>query len=292
MELLLPVALKVFPGNIFMIFKHHLALINSILIGMLPSTFTTKSQREEKLKKSLQAKIEYTRFLQKTLDEMGPKGSGRSSKSASDFVQFYKEIKEQGSNNRSNLLDNDKIMKFAKLFEDQITLDNMDRQQLNAMCRLLNLTPLGTSNFLRVQIEMRLRHLRTDDRLIHKEGMNRMSHVELQNANQERGMPAFGLSEERLKAQLGEWIDLSLNYKVPPSLLLLSRTFYNVDNMAPTQKIAVAISALPEKAASATSASIGEREGKVRNIVKLEQILEEERKVRQLFKSIIKTKFL
>merc|ERR550532_2802107 len=108
-----------------------------------------------------------------------------------------------------------------------------------------------------------------------------MSHGELQNANLERGMPAFGLSEERLKAQLGEWIALSLNYKVPPSLLLLSRTLYNVDNLAPTQKIASAISALPEKAASATSATIGEREGKIRNVVRLEQIREEERKIQE-----------
>lgn len=234
----MPVALKLFPG-------------------MLPSTFTTSSQRDEKLKKSLQAKLEYTRFLQKTLDEMNPKGSGRSSRSAADFVGFYNEVKQS-----SGILDNDRIMKFAKLFEDDITLDNMDRTQLSAICRLLNLTPIGTSNFLRLQIEMRLRHLKADDRLIQKEGMDRMSHVELQNANVERGMPAFGLSEERLKAQLAEWIDLSLNYKVPPSLLLLSRTLYNIDNLAPTQKIASAISALPEKAASATSASIGEREGK------------------------------
>lgn len=213
------------------------------------------------MKKSLMAKLEYTRFLQKTLDEMGPKGAGRSSKSAADFVTFYNEVKRSSEDRSKSILDNDQIMKFAKLFEDDITLDNMDRTQLSAICRLLNLTPIGTSNFLRLQIEMRLRHLKADDRLIQKEGMDRMSHMELQNANLERGMPAFGLSEERLRAQLGEWIDLSLNYKVPPSLLLLSRTLYNIDNLAPTQKIASAISALPEKAASATSASIGEREG-------------------------------
>ena len=257
MELLLPVALKLFPG-------------------MLPSTFTTTSQREDKLKKAVVAKLEYTRFLQKTLDEIGPRGSGRSSKSARDFVAFYQEVKQGASH-----LDNDKIMKFAKIFEDDITLDNMDRNQLSAICRLLNLTPIGTSNFLRLQIELRLRHLKADDRLIQREGMDRLSHMELQNANQERGMPAFGLSEGRLKAQLGEWIALSLNYKVPPSLLLLSRTLYNVDNLAPTQKIASAISALPEKAASATSATIGEREGKIRNVVRLEQIREEERKIQE-----------
>ena len=68
-------------------------------------------------------------------------------------------------------LDNDKIMKFAKLFEDDITLDNMDRNQLSAICRLLNLTPIGTSPFLRLQIELKLRGLKADDRLIQKEGM-------------------------------------------------------------------------------------------------------------------------
>jgi len=262
MEILLPVALKLFPG-------------------MLPSTFTTSSQREEKLKKALQAKLEYTRFLQKTLDGMGPKASGsRSSRSAADFSAFYQDIKKS-SEDRSNILDNDKIMKFAKLFEDDITLDNMDRNQLSAICRLLNLTPIGTSPFLRLQIELKLRGLKADDRLIQKEGMPKMSHGELQNANLERGMPAFGLSEERLKAQLGEWIDLSLNYKVPPSLLLLSRTLYNIDNLAPTQKIASAISALPEKAATATSATIGEREGKIRNVDRLERIKEEQRKIEQ-----------
>ena len=115
MELLLPVALKLFPG-------------------MLPSPFTTSSQREEKLKKSVQAKLEYTRFLQKTLDEMGPTGSGRSSRSAADFVTFYTELKKS-SEAGSSIVDNDKIMKFAKLFEDDVTLDNMDRGQLSAICR-------------------------------------------------------------------------------------------------------------------------------------------------------------
>ena len=129
MELLLPVALKLFPG-------------------MLPSTFTTSTQREEKLKKALQAKLEYTRFLQKTLDGMGPKASGsRSSRSAADFSAFYQDIKKS-SEDRSNILDNDKIMKFAKLFEDDITLDNMDRNQLSAICRLLNLTPIGTISYI------------------------------------------------------------------------------------------------------------------------------------------------
>ena len=75
---------------------------------------------------------------------------------------------------------------------------------------------------------MQLRHLKADDVTIQKEGIDRLTHRELQNANQERGMPAYGLAEEELKTQLGDWIDMSLKYKVPPSLLLLSRTLYTL----------------------------------------------------------------
>jgi len=51
MELLLPVALKLFPG-------------------MLPSTFTSADDREVKLRRALKAKLEYARFLQKTPDAL------------------------------------------------------------------------------------------------------------------------------------------------------------------------------------------------------------------------------
>jgi hypothetical protein len=68
---------------------------------------------------------------------------------------------------------------------------------------------------------------------------------------------------------------------VPPSLLLLSRTLFLPETLEPRAKIAASISALPESAASATSAQIGEREGKIRNVVRLEQIMEEQRKIEE-----------
>ena len=68
---------------------------------------------------------------------------------------------------------------------------------------------------------------------------------------------------------------------MPPSLLLLSRTLFLPDTLEPKAKIAATISALPESAASATSAQIGEREGKIRNVVRLEQIKEEQRKIEE-----------
>ena len=96
-------------------------------------------------------------------------GKDRSSKSARDFVEFYKTVKEQGIT-----VVNKDIVKFSQLFEDEITLDTMERGQLVALCRLLELTPMGTNNFLRFQLEMKLRQLKIDDRVIQREGVQNM----------------------------------------------------------------------------------------------------------------------
>ena len=115
--------------------------------------------------------------------------SFRSSASARDFVNFYREIKA-GSNTIESI-DVEKIKKFSKvrsqsewddvqrfkllfdfvkfsifqLFEDDITLDNMTRGQLAGLCRLLELPVVGSKNILAFSIEMRLRHLKADDQV-------------------------------------------------------------------------------------------------------------------------------
>jgi LETM1 and EF-hand domain-containing protein 1 len=60
---------------------------------------------------------------------------------------------------------NEEILKFSKLFEDEITLDNLSYDQLRALCRLLDVSTVGTSYFLRFQIEMKLRQLEADDKV-------------------------------------------------------------------------------------------------------------------------------
>jgi len=260
MELLLPVALKLFPG-------------------MLPSTFASQNEKENKMRRALKAKLEYARFLQKTLDEMGPMDKGHRSQSASDFVHFYNSVKKTGA--VENEVTNKDIMKFSKLFEDEITLDNMTRGQLVAICRLLELTPIGTNAFLRFQIEMQLRKLKADDVIIAKEGVEQMTVGELQVACKERGMRALGITKEKLIQQLKQWIELSTNEKVPPSLLLLSRTLYLPETIAPEKAIEASISALPEAVATGAKAKIGEKEGKIENVTRLEIIKQEQAKIEE-----------
>ena len=59
------------------------------------------------------------------------------------------------------------------------------------------------------------------------------------------------------------------------------RTLYLPENLPPEEQIAATISALPESAAKQTTAAIGEREGKIRNVVQLEVIKEEQRKIEE-----------
>jgi LETM1 and EF-hand domain-containing protein 1 len=215
----------------------------------------------------------------KTLDDMGPMEKGHRSQSASDFVHFYNSVRKTGA--VENQVTNKDILKFSKLFEDEITLDNMTRGQLVAICRLLELTPIGTNAFLRFQIEMQLRKLKADDVIIVKEGVEQMTVGELQVACKERGMRALGITQEKLIKQLKQWIELSTNEKVPPSLLLLSRTLVLHSPSLPEKAIEASISALPEAVATGAKAKIGEREGKIENVTRLEIIKQEQAKIEE-----------
>lgn len=258
MEFLLPVALKLFPG-------------------MLPSTFQTSSAKDASVKKELKVKLEMAKFLQSTLDEMAVKKRGEAhSHNAKEFAQFCEKIRESGEDATS-----EEILKFSKLFEDEITLDSLTRPQLTALCRLLELQPIGTNNFLRFQLRMKLRSLHADDQMIQKEGIDSLTVAELQSACRARGMRAMGLPEPKLRYQLTQWLDLSLNENIPPSLLLLSRAMLLSDTLPATEQLKATISTLPKEAVTEAKYKIGEREGKVDNRTKIEIIRQEEEAIKK-----------
>lgn len=257
MELLLPVFIKLFPG-------------------MLPSTFQTSSEREDKIKQSLKVKLEMAKFLQGTLDDMAVQHKDRYSEKAKEFVVWFTKVRTSGEE-----VSNEDIMKFSKLFEDEITLDSLTRSQLIALCRVLDVQTLGTNNFLRFQLRMKLRQLVADDKMIQKEGVHSLTLGEVQQACRARGMRAYGVSEERLRSQLNQWLVLSLNEKVPPSLLLLSRALMLPETIPTSDKLKATISSLPETIVKQTQAAIGEKEGKIDNKIRLELLKEEEKKVKE-----------
>lgn len=87
-------------------------------------------------------KLEMAKFLQTALDEMAVKKKGEThSHAAKEFAMFCEKIRESG-----NFASSEEILKFSKLFEDEITLDTLNRQQLVALCRLLDIPTLGWSD--------------------------------------------------------------------------------------------------------------------------------------------------
>lgn len=82
--------------------------------------------------------------------------------------------------------------------------------------------------------------------MIQQEGVDSLNASELQSACRARGMRAYGMSEQRLRSQLEQWLDLSLNEKVPPSLLLLSRALLLPETVPTSYQLQATISSLPD----------------------------------------------
>ncbi|XP_032240642.2 mitochondrial proton/calcium exchanger protein [Nematostella vectensis] len=257
MEFLLPVAVKLFPN-------------------MLPSTFEDKSKKEEARRKELKGKIELAKFLQDTVEEMAVTAKQKKNQGAVvSFANFFDKIRTRGEQPS-----NEDILKFSKLFEDEITLDNMSRGQLKAINGLLLLPSYGTNNYLRFQLQMKLRQLRTDDLMIKKEGVDSLNVQELQSACQARGMRAIGVPEARLRSQLRQWLELHLDEEVPISLLLMSRALYLPETVSNVDKLKETLSKLPNNLVGETEVKLAELSGElVDNKLRLEILRLEEQKI-------------
>ncbi|KAH9746985.1 Leucine zipper-EF-hand-containing transmembrane protein 1 [Citrus sinensis] len=194
MEFLLPVFLKLFPN-------------------MLPSTFQDKMREEEALKRRLIARIEYAKFLQDTVKEMAKEvqnsRGGDIKKTAEDLDEFMNKVRTGAG------VSNDEILAFAKLFNDELTLDNISR-------------------------------IKNDDKMIQAEGVESLSEAELRQACRDRGLLGL-LSVEEMRQQLRDWLDLSLNHSVPSSLLILSRAFSVSGKVRPEEAVQATLSSLPDE---------------------------------------------
>ncbi|XP_064142211.1 mitochondrial proton/calcium exchanger protein isoform X3 [Loxodonta africana] len=241
-------------------------------------TLTRRERRqEEKMKKELRVKLELAKFLQDTIEEMALKNKAAKGNATKDFSAFFQKIRETGERPS-----NEEILRFSKLFEDELTLDNLTRPQLVALCKLLELQSIGTNNFLRFQLIMRLRSIKVDDKLIAEEGVDSLNVKELQAACRARGMRALGVTEDRLKEQLKQWLDLHLNQEIPTSLLILSRAMYLPDTLSPADQLKSTLQTLPEIVAKEAQVKAAQVEGEqVDNKAKLEATLREEEAIRQ-----------
>tara|TARA_B100001996_G_scaffold298029_1_gene238423 strand:- start:211 stop:2475 length:2265 start_codon:yes stop_codon:yes gene_type:complete len=267
MEIFLPVALKIFPN-------------------MLPSTFRDELKYEEELKRKLKAKIEVAKFLQDTVKVMAKglkhSSSGVKREKADALYEFMNAVRS------GKTVTNEQIVRFAKLFNDDFTLDNINRTQLVNMCKFVGISPYGTDTFLRYQLRNKLREIKQDDRLIQLEGVEGLSDEELKSAARTRGM-RWEEDRKDLERQLNDWLELSLQNNLPSSLLILSRAFLithakEEDTQTATLKdITDTLASLPEEVVTQVSVetAMAHESSSEEYKKKLEYLMREEETIKQ-----------
>ena len=233
-EFLLPIALRLFPN-------------------LLPSTFQPENKRDEQLKRELKARLNYAEFLQSTLASMAKQQAGKGgkkSRAAESLLDVIKQVQ------RGERVSNDELLRLTELFDDQITLDNLNRSQLEHVCQYMGIPTFGSDQMLRWQLQRKINRIRTDDKLIASEGIDSMNSDELRSACHARGMRGIGLTRDGYRRNLSQWIDLSLNKKVPETLLIMSRAL-SISEQPSTEDIRAALTSMSDDAIGEVALDVG-----------------------------------
>ena len=255
-ELLLPVALKLFPN-------------------LLPSTYEGQKSKDKKATDLRATRKEVSSFLRNTLKESGLPVSAVNAQ-REEFAEFFRKVRATGESPTQA-----DVIKVCKIFKDDLTLDNLSRPQLVGMCRYMNLNTFGTDTLLRYQIRHRMRQIKRDDRAISYEGVDSLSVPELQMACASRGLRTHGMSPGRLRDDLQMWLDLRLKYGVPSTLLVMSNAFMYTqgkDSEIASQidALQAVLSSIPEELFHEIELEVHNAEGAATNKQRLEVLKEQQ----------------
>ncbi|KAJ2845678.1 LETM1 domain-containing protein ylh47 [Coemansia brasiliensis] len=253
-ELLLPVALKLFPN-------------------MLPSTYESQATADKKREKMQGVRNEMSRYLKETIAEMN---RHRVAEDVEDTGEFLSKIRSSGE-----AVSTEDLLRVAHIFEDDLTLDNLTRPQLVSICRFMGVNAFGTDRYLRFQITNRMRYIRADDKMISAEGIDSLSVPELQSACQSRGIRIIGVSPARMRDELTQWIELHLEHNIPSTLLILSRIIAAGEPISHQQQfnadaLQATINSLPDNLVNEATLRLAEVSGKATTKQKLEVLEEQE----------------
>lgn len=239
-ELLLPVALWLFPG-------------------MLPSTFSERQFDNPYLQRKLKAKQELAQFFQELIAERTRQVLEESTCDRfKDRARLLREFQEKlirkaeheaadaagaldpaaaggimgaskggggdPSEDVNPFLSVKETLKYAKLFREEFKLDNMPTPALLVLCEMLGLRPYRIRANIILQLRYHILRLQEEDREIMWEGVENLTHEELRDACRERAMRFYGVSDDVMRDQMTQWLTLSSHRDIPPLLLLWSRS--------------------------------------------------------------------
>ncbi|KAK2776041.1 hypothetical protein FQN53_002900 [Emmonsiellopsis sp. PD_33] len=256
-ELLLPIVLKLFPN-------------------MLPSTYEGQKSKETKAATLRATRKEMASFLQNTLKETGLPVNATNAKKE-EFTEFFRKVRATGESPSE-----EDVIKVCKTFKDDLTLDNLSRPQLVAVCKYINLNTFGTDAMLRYNVRHRMRQIKRDDKAISFEGVDSLSVPELQMACAARGLRTHGISPGRLRDDLSMWLDLRLKQGVPSTLLVLSNAYmytqksqdYEISSQI--DALRSVLSSIPEELFHEIELEVHNAEGAATNKQRLEVIKEQQ----------------
>ncbi|KAH8899348.1 LETM1-domain-containing protein [Thozetella sp. PMI_491] len=256
-ELLLPVALKLFPN-------------------MLPSTYETVKSKADKAARLRTTRKDVSKLLRSTLNETGLPLT-QATVQREEIVQFFKKIRSGGEKPTAQ-----DVIKVCKIFKDDMTLDNLSRPQLVSMCRYMNLTHVGHDSWLRFLIRRRMKQIKDDDRSIFHEGVESLSVGEVQTACAYRGIKTSDASPAKLRESLQAWLDLRLREGVPSTLLVLSNAYMysqareEGEEWTQIDALSAVLSSIPEELYHEVQLDVDSAEGVATNKQRLEVLKEQQ----------------
>lgn len=192
-ELLLPFALMIFPG-------------------MLPSTFVTESDSDKKLRSAMPRKFSETSTLARIAYKKLPAD-----------IKYLDEMRVFDATISGEPVSANDIRIAAPYLRGSLTVESLNYVELQAIMRFFSLSPYGSFVYLRRSMYRHIDKLEKDDRMIDREGIDSLSSKEVIAAVHERRMRAYGLSDEDARAQLSDYISLSLDPHVSNEILLFLR---------------------------------------------------------------------
>ncbi|KAH6687845.1 mitochondrial distribution and morphology protein [Plectosphaerella plurivora] len=254
-ELLLPVALKLFPN-------------------MLPSTYEGQKTKDAKASMLRATRKEVSTFLQQSMKESGLPVTTAATQTE-EFTTFFRKLRTSGENPT-----HEDIIRACRVFKDDLTLDNLSRPQLVSICRYMNLNTFGTDNMLRYQIRHRMRQIKRDDRQIAYEGVESLTSGELQLACASRGIRTQSVSPARMREYLQQWLDLRLKDGVPSTILVLSNAYMYGQgaggNTSQIDALVGVLSSIPDELLHEITLEVQTAEGAATNKQRLEVLKEQQ----------------
>lgn len=251
-ELLLPVALKLFPD-------------------LLPSTYESKKDKQTKLENLRKTRSVMSELIKENKSHFKPVNITDEQKLV--FNRFYKHVRETGEPESR-----DQLTQVARLFTDDTILDNLTRSHLVALAKYINLQPFGTDVMLRYRIRYKMLKLKKDDLAIKYEGIESLDLSELRMACASRGIRSLNVDESLLRESLGIWLNMRLKDKIPSTLLIMA-TAYTYGDIESKKSLYDALcdvlSGLPDELYHEVKVNVVE-EGNATSKSKMNQLKEQE----------------